>query len=207
MISSSLFLIEVVLERLLFPNDRWIQDGLFMVVSIFKVLLVGDPNVGKSSLIRRMLLDEFDQDYQTTVGVDLSAVTLNIDSSNPIILTVIDLGGQEDFTDLRTHYYRDAHFAALVFDISDRTSFEALPDWLRGMNLALGLPDTNPVSGLIIGNKSDKSDTRKTSVSEAGEYAASHSCEYIETSAKTGMNVVEVFTKIGNILVESQDET
>ena len=68
-----------------------------MTVPAFKVLLVGDPNVGKSSLIRRILLGEFDETYHATVGVDLSAVVIETEPSKPCILTVIDLGGQKAF--------------------------------------------------------------------------------------------------------------
>jgi small GTP-binding protein len=80
---------------------------------VYKVLLVGDPNVGKSSIIRRLLLDDFDETYNATIGVDLSAVALTIEAITPVILTVIDLGGQAGFTELRSQYYKGAHFAVL----------------------------------------------------------------------------------------------
>ena len=85
-----------------------------MSVHTFKVLLVGEPNVGKSSLIRRILLGEFDEEYMTTIGVDLSAVVIETGHGSPVILTVIDLGGQKEFSNLRTHYYKDAHHSVLV---------------------------------------------------------------------------------------------
>ncbi len=73
-----------------------------MSIPVYKVLLIGEPNAGKSSLIRRLLLQEFDENYIATTGVDLSAVAVNVDAFTPVILTVIDLGGQEDFNSLRT---------------------------------------------------------------------------------------------------------
>ena len=122
-----------------------------MSVQAFKVLLIGDPNVGKSSLIRRMLLGEFDEEYQTTVGVDLSAVVIEIKPGSPVILTVIDLGGQKEFSDLRTHYYRDAHYTVLVYDISKRETFDSLPGWLSGMGVALNRQYGQAFHGVSIG--------------------------------------------------------
>ncbi|MHA2069313.1 MAG: Rab family GTPase, partial [Candidatus Thorarchaeota archaeon] len=112
-----------------------------MSVPAYKVLLVGDANVGKSSLIRRMLLGEFDPDYTATVGVDLSAIAINVDPFTPVILTAIDLGGQEDFSKLRTQYYKGAHYAMLVYDITNRESFKNIPDWIEGLMINVSLRD------------------------------------------------------------------
>jgi small GTP-binding protein len=174
-----------------------------LAVPAFKVLLVGDPNVGKSSLIRRMLLGEFDEEYRATVGVDLSAVVIEREPRSPVILTVIDLGGQKEFSDLRTHYYRDAHYAALVYDITNRESFEALSGWLDGMRIALNRKDNEPATGIVLGNKADIHDHRLVSEEEGERYAESLGWTFIETSAKSGLNVEETFQLIAKQLVES----
>ena len=137
-----------------------------MSVPAFKVLLVGDPNVGKSSLIRRMLLGEFDEAYQTTIGVDLSAVVIETKPGSPVILTCVDLGGQKEFSDLRTHYYRDAHYTVLVYDISNRETFDALPGWLNGMSVALNRSDVKNPAGIVLGNKADIDQERAISFEE-----------------------------------------
>ena len=175
-----------------------------MSVYTFKVLLVGDPNVGKSSLIRRILLGEFDEEYMTTIGVDLSAVVIEPESGSPVILTVIDLGGQKEFSNLRTHYYKDAHHSVLVYDISDRKSFDALPEWLDGMNVALAHIDRAPPIGLLLGNKADIDRKRAVLQEEGQKYADTLGWKFMETSAKSGQNVEEAFLTIAKQLVESQ---
>jgi small GTP-binding protein len=174
-----------------------------MTVLSFKVLLVGDPNVGKSSLIRRLLLGEFDEDYQATVGVDLSAVVIELDEGNQVILTLVDLGGQKEFANLRTHYYKDAHYSVLVFDISDRKSFDVLPNWFDGMAAALNKAHRDFAPGILIGNKADIEDTRVVTTEEGKAFADSIGWNYIETSAKTGLNVEETFTSIAKYLMNN----
>ncbi len=173
-----------------------------MTVSNFKVLLVGDPNVGKSSLIRRTLLGEFDEDYQATVGVDLSAVVIELEESSPVILTLVDLGGQKEFSNLRTHYYKDAHFSILVYDVSDRESFDAIPGWFDGMAIALNRAHKELAPGILIGNKVDREEGRLVSTDEGKQYADSIGWNFIETSAKTGHNVETTFSTIAKYLVK-----
>jgi small GTP-binding protein len=172
-----------------------------MGVSNFKVILVGDPNVGKSSLIRRLLLGEFDEDYRATVGVDLSAAIIELPNHAPVILTLVDLGGQKEFSNLRTHYYKDAHFAILVYDISNRDSFEVLPNWHDGMVLALNRAHKAISPGMILGNKADMETERTVSKDEGQNYAKSLEWSCVETSAKTGLNVEQVFSWIARHLI------
>ncbi|MFW9908036.1 MAG: Rab family GTPase [Candidatus Thorarchaeota archaeon] len=169
-----------------------------MTVPVYKVLLIGEPNVGKSSIIRRLLLGEFDEDYQATTGVDLSAVAVNVDAFTPVILTVIDLGGQEHFATLRTKYYRGAHYSVLVYDISDTASFECLPTWYAGILQNLDLKGTGHESlpGVLIGNKSDLESSRQVSAKEGRLYAELIGWSFWETSAKTGKNIWQIFNRI-----------
>ena len=170
-----------------------------MAVPVFKVLLVGEPNVGKSSIIRWMLLGEFDEKYCATVGVDLSAIAINVDPITPVILTVIDLGGQEDFGALRSQYYRGARSAILVYDITKRSSFECLSGWYDGLceNVARLIED---FPGFIFANKCDLEETREVDSSEGRIFAESIGWPFFEGSAKTGEQIHEVFHRIAKEL-------
>jgi small GTP-binding protein len=174
---------------------------MIMSVPVFKVLLVGDSNVGKSSLIRRMLLGEFDEEYNTTIGVDLSAVIVDGTSAGRVVLTVIDLGGQKEFSDLRAQYYHDANYAVLVYDITDGASFNALPGWFDSMKSRLVLNDGVEFRGIVLGNKADMTQERQVSQQSGKSYADSIGWMFLETSAKSGLNVESMFLEIANQLV------
>lgn len=167
---------------------------------MYKVLLVGDANVGKSSLIRRMLLGEFDPDYTATIGVDLSAIAINVDPITPVIITAIDLGGQEDFSKLRTQYYKGAHFAILVYDIANRESFDNIPDWIEGLMINVDLRDKQKFPCMLVANKSDRQTDRKVTVVEGRLLADARGWPFFEASAKTGENVNEIFLRIAKHL-------
>jgi len=165
---------------------------------VYKVLLIGEPNVGKSSIIRHLLLGEFDESYHATTGVDLSAVAVNVDPFTPVILTIIDLGGQDDFSALRTQYYRGAHYSVLVYDITSRKSFECLPEWYAGIlqNIDPSASGHNTLPGVLIGNKNDLESAREVPTKDGRIYADLIGWQFWESSAKTGDNVEEVFNRI-----------
>ncbi|MDF1540841.1 MAG: GTP-binding protein [Candidatus Thorarchaeota archaeon] len=169
-----------------------------LTVPVYKVLLIGEPNVGKSSIIRQFLLGEFDDNYHATAGVDLSAVAINLDAFTPVILTIIDLGGQDDFSSLRTQYYKGAHYSVLVYDIADRKSFECLPEWYAGILQNIDNSETghSTLPGLLIGNKNDLESEREVSTKDGRIYADLIGWQFWESSAKTGANLKEIFNRI-----------
>ncbi|MFW9802852.1 MAG: Rab family GTPase [Candidatus Thorarchaeota archaeon] len=166
----------------------------------YKVLLVGDANVGKSSLIRRMVLGEFDPDYTAMIGVDLSAIAINVDPITPVILTAIDLGGQEDFSKLRTQYYKGAHYAIMVYDISNRDSFDHIPVWIHGLMTNVELRDKQTFPCMLVGNKSDMDSEREITAVEGRLLANSRGWPFYEASAKSGDNVDGIFLRIAKYL-------
>ncbi|MHA1772474.1 MAG: Rab family GTPase [Candidatus Thorarchaeota archaeon] len=173
-----------------------------MPVPVYKVLLVGDANVGKSSLIRRVLLDEFDPNYQATVGVDLSAAALNVDPFTPVILTLIDLGGQADFSELRTQYYKGAHAVIFVYDVSDRSTFDNLERWIYGVQENIITMEGRELIPLLIANKIDRSDTREVNPDEGRKFAEQWEFSYGEASAKDGTNVHSLFLDLAKSIYE-----
>jgi small GTP-binding protein len=193
------------------PNDNAKSDssrspyeqcerGIIVTVPVYKVLLVGEANVGKSSLIRRLILDDFDEQYCATIGVDLSAVAINIDPVTPVILTVIDLGGQSEFSSLRTQYYKGAHYVVLVYDITKRDSFEKMHFWYEGLMEHLSSSESSNLPGVVCANKIDLEASREVTATDGRIYADSLNWPYRETSAKSGLNVQESFVEIAKTL-------
>ncbi len=171
-----------------------------MGVAVYKVLLVGDADVGKSSLIRRVLSGEFEENYSPTVGVDLNGLAVIVEHKHPILLTAIDLGGQEDFTVLRTQYYRGAHYALLVFDVTSPESFRHLAGWYQGLQSSIEALEKRSIPVTVVGNKIDLETRRIVTTEEATEYANKIGVSYFETSAKSGKNVNELFESVATYL-------
>jgi len=151
----------------------------------YKVAIVGDGGVGKTTLLRRYATGKFQESRIMTIGVDFQTIEVNL-KGQPIKLTVWDLAGQERFAPFRDSFYKGARAVALVFDVADRQSFDDLPHWLTEAQRVV--PDAYVV---VNGNKTDL--PRVVPVEAGKAYAASINAAYVETSAKTGEGVMQFF--------------
>lgn len=163
---------------------------------VFKCVAVGSGGVGKTSLIRRFALNKFENSYLMTLGVDFTTKEIILDDPEDpekkklkIKLVLADTAGQEFYGKIRPGYYSGSNAAIIVFDLTNRNSFESLPRWIGELNAHLeGIPM------IIVGNKMDLDESRRISSSEAEEFSSKHSMQYFETSAKRGgEHVDEVF--------------
>ena len=155
----------------------------------FKIILIGNSAVGKSSLIISGKKNKFVEDYNATIGFDYSSFF--IEYENKVIkLQIWDTCGQEIYQSLITNFYRNSSLAILVFAINDRKSFDNLDFWLKEIK-----KESNPnVKLILIGNKVDLEIERVVSYEEAEKYSKNYNFEfYLETSAKTGFNTQKVF--------------
>uniref|UniRef100_A0A914DGW9 Uncharacterized protein n=1 Tax=Acrobeloides nanus TaxID=290746 RepID=A0A914DGW9_9BILA len=156
---------------------------------VFKVILAGESGVGKSSILRRYCQDRFNLDERFTVGIEFRTRTMQIDTSK-IKAQIWDTAGNERFRALTPMYFRGAHGAILVYDITNHQSFRNIQYWLDTI-----LDHTN-LSGiviLLIGNKCDLDKIRTVPTDEARMYAEERGLIFLETSAKDSTNIEIAF--------------
>lgn len=163
---------------------------------VFKIIIVGEPGVGKSCLLRRFADQSFTENYINTIGVDFKVRTIDIQGKT-VKLNIWDSAGQERFRTIVNTYYRGAHGICVVYDITDVDSFERLDSWLKDVS-ELAEPDAKK---LIVGTKLDLETKRKVKVEHVKAYADLRNMQNIETSSKSGRNVEAAFFKMAEMLL------
>jgi small GTP-binding protein len=163
----------------------------------FKFIVIGSMDVGKTSLLKRLIDDQFTVETNPTIGVEYMTTVIEIDT-HPVKLQIWDTAGQEKFRSIAKSYFRHAVGVVLVFSIADRKSFDDLSLWLNDVHQ---LCDPNAAITLV-GNKSDLSGQRKVTSADAQIFATSHQLTYIETSARAGDNVAEAFLRATRAVYE-----
>jgi len=164
----------------------------------FKVVVVGDAAVGKTTLIRRHAKGKFEFDVLPTIGVDITSKYYKLPGEMLVMLSMWDIAGQELFTTVRHIYYKGAAAAMLVFDLTRPESFWKVKTWYADVRDNLH----EKVPTILMGNKKDLGAHRAVMESEAKDLAEGYGFKYFETSALTGENVDRAFyTLIGQIIV------
>ena len=164
---------------------------------LFKLLMIGDSGTGKSSLIMRFAEDSFNGSFISTIGVDFKIKTVDVDGSK-IKLQIWDTAGQERFRTIVSSYYRGAHGIIVVYDVTDRQSFYKIQHWLKEIENY----GTESVSKLIVGNKSDLHDKRVVAFASAKEFADELYIPIMEASARSKINVDEIFFAMARQILE-----
>ena len=164
---------------------------------IIKVCLLGEANVGKTSLLYRYIENKFRDNYKATLGVNLLKKEANIEGYGLITIQIWDLGGQESFKSLRKLYLEGANGALIIFDMTKSKTFEKLSDWVGDFKEARG---EQPI--LLVGNKTDLIENIKVNENEASDFANKHGMEFIKTSAKTGENVEVAFLNLIKVILD-----
>ena len=168
---------------------------------IFKVLLLGNSDVGKSSLILRYVDQVWSDTFVPTIGVDFKVKTLEIDNKQ-IKMQIWDTAGQERFRNVISSYFRGSHGIFLIYDITNRDSFKNLENWL----IEIEKNASQNVLKILIGNKSDLVDDREIKTEEGQAFANRNGMKFIETSAKMNTNVNEAFETLAKLMMEFSSE-
>ncbi|KAF2974220.1 hypothetical protein EK904_013678 [Melospiza melodia maxima] len=157
------------------------------------ILLI--PPVGKTSLITRFMYDSFDNTYQATIGIDFLSKTMYLEDRT-IRLQLWDTAGQERFRSLIPSYIRDSAAAVVVYDITNVNSFQQTTKWIDDVRTERG----SDVIIMLVGNKTDLADKRQVSIEEGERKAKELNVMFIETSAKAGYNVKQLFRRVAAAL-------
>mmetsp|Transcript_10114 Transcript_10114/g.11616 ORF Transcript_10114/g.11616 Transcript_10114/m.11616 type:complete len:215 (-) Transcript_10114:1566-2210(-) len=160
---------------------------------LFKLLLVGEADVGKSSILLRFTDDTFSEEQASTIGVDFKVKMMTTSSGNKVKATIWDTAGQERFRTLTSSYYRGAHGVILVYDVTRRETFSRLEELLEEINVYTP-GGGGKVVKLLVGNKIDLPD-RVVSRKEGETWAKQRGMIFIETSAKTKVGIQQVFSE------------
>ncbi|XP_074153726.1 ras-related protein Rab-42 [Sminthopsis crassicaudata] len=163
----------------------------------FRVLLLGDADVGKSSLLRRYVEGDSwaDPPPSSTVGVEFYSSMLELASGSRVKLQLWDTAGDERFRSITRSFYRNMVGVLLVFDVTNRKSFDHIEDWYQEVASIQGL---DKVVFLLVGHKSDLQQARQVSTQEGETLASILGMSFLETSAKTNSNVTLAFETLAD---------
>mmetsp|Transcript_3181 Transcript_3181/g.6575 ORF Transcript_3181/g.6575 Transcript_3181/m.6575 type:complete len:177 (+) Transcript_3181:6-536(+) len=153
-----------------------------------KVILLGDVSVGKTALAERYVNDVFNARQDATIGMDFYSKDLSLNRK----LVLWDASGRPEYVEVRNEFYKDVQAIILIFDISNKRSFETLDMWFR----EAGKYTTSPPLLIVAGNKADLAGRRAVTKAEAESWASSRRYDYFEVSASSGQSVNQLFDAV-----------
>ena len=160
---------------------------------MFKVVLIGDMKVGKTNIVSRYIKNEFNKDSMSTIGVEFGSKELVIEGHN-VKVQIWDTAGQEKYKSITNAYYKGAKGAFVVYDITNKNSFDNADNWLNNLRASAD----KKCSIILIGNKSDLEDKREVSIEQGEEKAKNSEIAFMETSALSGDNIDKAFEMMIN---------
>ena len=171
-----------------------------------KILLIGDPAVGKTSLVRKYVLDIFDDKYLSTLGTKVTNknMIINLPESNRKVdlkMLIWDVMGQKEYKLIRESAYQGSSGAIIVGDLSRKETLNHLGNWVSDLYNIVGV-----VPLIFVGNKFDLLDQNSVNQQDLEQLAMSYESPYFLTSAKTGDNVEPAFQTLGKLIINSSLE-
>ncbi|CAF0836003.1 unnamed protein product [Brachionus calyciflorus] len=183
-------------------DSKWQKDAADQNFDyMFKLLIIGNSSVGKTSILFRYADDSFTSAFVSTVGIDFKVKTV-FRNDKRVKLQIWDTAGQERYRTITTAYYRGAMGFILMYDITNEESFNAVQDWVTQIKTY----SWDNAQVVLVGNKSDMQNERVVAY-ERGKQLADHlGLEFFETSAKENINVKQVFERLVDIICEKMAE-
>ena len=165
--------------------------------SVYKVLILGDSSVGKTCFLLKYTDKVFNEVYMSTIGLDYRLKALTLKSGKKVKLQIWDTAGQDRFRTITKNYYKGAHGIILIYDVTNTDTYDNVENWISQIK-----EEASPnVVIYLVGNKVDMEDKRKVTTEEGQKVADENNLPFIETSAKSDINVNETFDN----LVEKMD--
>ncbi|XP_060064756.1 ras-related protein Rab-3-like isoform X2 [Ylistrum balloti] len=184
-------------------DSKWQKDAADQNFDyMFKLLIIGNSSVGKTSFLFRYADDSFTSAFVSTVGIDFKVKTV-FRQDKRVKLQIWDTAGQERYRTITTAYYRGAMGFILMYDVTNEESFNAVHDWCTQIK-------THAWSNacvLLVGNKCDIEESRCVSTKSGEELAKDLGLEFFETSAKENINVKAVFERLVDIICDKMSES
>ncbi|XP_073685856.1 ras-related protein Rab-38b [Garra rufa] len=174
---------------------------------LYKILVIGDLGVGKTSLIKRYVHQTYSTNYRATIGVDFALKVLNWDTET-VRLQLWDIAGQERFGNMTRVYYREAMGALIVFDVTRPTTFEAVSKWKEDLDSKLILSNGQSISTVLLANKCDQNRDFLTNNSlKMDQYCKENGfVGWFETSAKDNININEAANFLVKHIIASEND-
>lgn len=179
------------------PRDPSVSQKVYN----FKLVLLGDASVGKSCIVVRFAKDEFYEYQEPTIGAAFMTQSVNLGDSI-VKFEIWDTAGQERYRSLAPMYYRGASAAVVVYDITNRESFDGAQTWVNELQAI----QSNDIVIALAGNKDDLDEDRAVDTEYVRRYADENNIFFLETSAKTGRHVNQLFQEIARKLPKNKRE-
>lgn len=163
---------------------------------LLKIVIIGNTSVGKSAILRRFCDDSYLDTHVSTIGVDFRVKTINMNENIliPVKLQIWDTSGQERFKTITSSYYRGSHGIIVVYDITDRESFNDVNRWISELKKIVS--DKSVL--ILVGSKKDLSYKRVISYEEGQKFADSYGISFIEVSSFKNFNIDKIFNQLVN---------
>ena len=166
---------------------------------LYKILLLGDSSVGKTCFLMRYTDNTFQEIHMSTIGLDYKLKNVQLDDGKIVKIQIWDTAGQDRFRSITKNYYKGAHGIILIYDITNKKSFENVRNWINQIKEEV----SEKVSIILVGNKIDDEEHRVVPTVEGEKLSKELGLMFFECSAKSGINIDSTFNELVKTTVEN----